>query len=362
MSRNRLIFQSKSLFVGPTPATGYHFSSGNSGTNLVTQLHRIQSANYSLQVDRTDVNQFGQLAALDQVILTAPTVSLDFSYLLANAINESRLGFNTDGVASILSGILNKTQDEKNYFILVTPEGTDSNFYVGAASTESVIGVGNGFLSSYSTEAAVGGFPTASVNVVASNIKFDVGSTGQPIPAVNPANGLLIQGINYSIPDATSGIAGAVAALRPGDITVDISGVLGFVASDLKIQSYTLSFDLNREDLNKLGSTFPFSREIQFPVTFQAEFTANVGDLTSGSLSDIICNDQRYNLLINLKKPSCSGDGALAIQYRALGVKLSNQALSSSIGPSDSITLSYVGQIGGPSDTTAGIFLSGVLV
>ena len=34
--------------------------------------------------NRTDVNQFGELAAIDRVVLDTPTVSLDFSYLSAS--------------------------------------------------------------------------------------------------------------------------------------------------------------------------------------------------------------------------------------------------------------------------------------
>ena len=142
MPRNRIIYQSEALYAGPAPATGYHygtFSPGiggnsnvmNSSNNLVKLLQRIQTANYSFKVDRTDVNQFGQLAAIDRVILTSPTVSLDFSYLLGNLSNENILGFTVssgqaDSSISAISGILNGTQDERNYFIRTTPEGNDA--------------------------------------------------------------------------------------------------------------------------------------------------------------------------------------------------------------------------------------------
>ena len=100
MPRNRIIYQSEAVYAGPAPATGYHYGTytpgigGNSNvpevsTNLVKQLQRIQTANYSFTVDRTDVNQFGQLAAIDRVILTNPTVSLDFSYINSNLSNEN---------------------------------------------------------------------------------------------------------------------------------------------------------------------------------------------------------------------------------------------------------------------------------
>ncbi len=87
MARKRVIYQSEALYAGPTPPTGYHYSSGNSGVNLVQQVHRVQSANYSFNVSRQDVNQYGQLAAIDRIILQAPTVNLDFNYYLTNGVS-----------------------------------------------------------------------------------------------------------------------------------------------------------------------------------------------------------------------------------------------------------------------------------
>ena len=140
MPRNRIIYQSEAVYAGPSPATDVHFTGAaalpkntwytSGDLNLVKQLQRIQSANYSFTVNRTDVNQFGQLAAIDRVILNAPTVSLDFSYLLANLANENNLGFTVASggadVVSALSGLLTKKTDERNYFIKTTNEGTDA--------------------------------------------------------------------------------------------------------------------------------------------------------------------------------------------------------------------------------------------
>ena len=125
MPRNRIIYQSEAIYAGPAPATGLHYGTltpgigGNSNvpdesTSLVKQLQRIQTANYSFNVERTDVNQYGQLAAIDRVILNSPTVSLDFSYLLGNLSNENILGLtiasgNSDSAVSAISGFLNKT-------------------------------------------------------------------------------------------------------------------------------------------------------------------------------------------------------------------------------------------------------------
>jgi hypothetical protein len=364
MARNRIIYQSEALYAGPSPASGNHFSGGNTGNNLVNQLQRIQSANYSFNIARQDVNQFGELAAIDRVILESPTVSLDFSYLLNSFGNEELLGFgplDTDQT-SCISGMLNKTSDERNYFIRTVSEGTDALGVGTGAAGQNVIGIGNGFITSYSTEGSVGNFPTVTVNVEALNMSFDAGVTGNHIPAVLPTDGSKITGVKYAL-DAvvSSAVTGAsgVSALRPGDITVDISayGGGGVSVSDAKIQSYTLSFDLARDPLQKLGSKFAFAREIQFPVTVSMSVQALLGDLTTGNLSDIITTDSNYDLSVALKHPTTS---AIQAKYFLKRAKLDSQEFSSSIGDNKSVTLNFSTQIGGPSQTDRGLFMSGV--
>ena len=132
MPRTRVIYQNEALYVGPSPATSghYKFVTGNNAVNVPTQklsqldplsvrtvnsgnttasasllqmtsgllpnltnLDRIQSINYNFNISRKDVNQFGNLAAIDKVIIDQPTVSLDFSYLQNSFNNEKELGF-----------------------------------------------------------------------------------------------------------------------------------------------------------------------------------------------------------------------------------------------------------------------------
>ena len=161
MPRKRVIYQSEALFAGQT------------GANNPVQLNRVQGANYSFDIARQDVNQYGQLAAIDRVIVEQPTVSLDFSYYANSGENEQTLGFTLGSTQGALANILSGGADIKNYFILVSPEGTDANINTGSAiSNGKTIGIGNAGLTSYSVEAAVGGFPTVSVNAEGLNMKF----------------------------------------------------------------------------------------------------------------------------------------------------------------------------------------------
>lgn len=359
MPRIRTIYQVESLFIGPTPATGQHFSSGNSGVNLINQLQRIQSSNHNFNVARQDVNQYGQLAAIDRVILDAPTVALDYSYLINNVLNEKNMGLVVDGTSGVLSNIINESQDQKNYFILEVPEGNDAVGGDTNSSANGVHGFGNGYLTSLAWEGRVGQFPRASVQVQAFNYKVDNGSAGNNIPAINTTNGLLVTGYTYALPASTSGIG--VSVLRPGDISLNITGALGYSLSDLKIQSFNVGVQLNRQAIQKLGSRFPFARVIQFPINATLQVEANVGDLNPGDLADILCNDVSYNLSVTLALPSCSGNGAPAAIYTLYGAKLDSQNSSASIGPNNTVSFSWLSPLGGPNDQNHNLFISGVL-
>lgn len=399
MSRNRIIYQSEVLYCGPSPATGFHFKSGTSNragattaqqvfdgaTGMVQQLHRVQDVSYSFSVDRTDVNQFGELAAIDRVILTPPTVSLDFSYLLNSFSNEKLLGLNLDGSGSAIKALLNKTSDERNYFIKTVGEGLDA---IGEGNTASdVISIGNGFLTNYGVEASVGSFPSVKVSVEGLNMAFETGlATGTffTLPAVNPENGARSTN-KYILPIAT-GNAGSgdldISVLRPGDVTFSIKrrdasseGNVGSAtgnyttagqnlddSADRKIQSFNIGLSLKRSPISKLGSRYAFSREIDFPVQVTSSIEAMVTDLTTGSLADLVNFDESYDISMTINKPAEGGAASTgpAVKYTLKNCKVSSQAYKSSIGANKMVTLDFTSQIGGPNQTSVGLFMSGV--
>ena len=205
MSRNRVIYQSKALFIAPnstgvqlwasgaataalaksqpevgTAAAGL---SGYNGTGLLYKLDRVQNCNFNFTINRQDVNEFGKLARIGTIVNEPPTVTLDYSYYLTDGLNERLMGFNFGGTttgtagapawdtamvsgAGAISGFLSETQGQ-NYYILTVDEGEDvvGASVGGAGSTDSVIAIGNGFVTNYQFTASVGDVPTASVTV-----------------------------------------------------------------------------------------------------------------------------------------------------------------------------------------------------
>ena len=406
MATNRRIYATSNLFIGPTPATGYHFLSGTSGYteynkigtkinshvgslesttaqncftgyNLVEPLHRIQTINHSAAIARTDVNQFGELVAIDRIILEQPTVNLEFSYLSSNLHNERLLGFTvcSGSLISAISGILDKSQLDKNYFIKTVAEGKDVVNYTVNDTTTFSEGIGNGFIASYRAEGSVGNFPTVSVSVQGLNYKVDSNPVNKTVPAVFPTDGTTATTV-YTLPsmgtnptgDAFRGANLTISALRPGDVVVDFGSYGGSTSeigpkiSDLKVQSYSLGFDLNLVPLQQLGSKYAFSREIDFPVTVNCQFTANVGDLNVGSLVTGVNDDSLFNVGIKIYKPNTTtrNDDNVAIHYMLRSGKLDSIENSANIGDNKSTTLSFSSQLGSAESVLKGLFISGL--
>jgi hypothetical protein len=355
MARNRIIYQSEALFVGQT------------GDTSPQQLHRVQSANYSFELARTDINQFGQLAAIDRIILEQPTVSLDFDYYPTTGDNEDEIGFDVGGT-SALSKLLSGSspgaanrRDVHNYYITTVGEGDDS---VGSANTEisGVVGIGNGFLSSYSVEGSVGDFVSASVSVEALNLTYESTSANSVAnPAVTPEDGTAVGG-NVTMQAAAHGTgAGIPMALRPGDVNVSIpqSGALGLDTGDLKVQNFSVSFDMSREDIQKLGSRFAYAKEIEFPAAATADVSSIIGDFGSADkgVEDIINEgDQEFDFVVECEGANIGAPGTtVGMKFTLKGAKLNSHSVSSSVGDNKSLDLSFETQIGGPQDTDHGI-------
>ena len=357
MARNRVIYQSEGLFVSQNAAD--HAS----GTHA--QLTRVQSANYSYTINRQDVNQYGQLARIDSLVLDPPTVSVDFSYYITDGLNERELGFyvNTGQDAgsapgNFASGHLGEGSGI-NVYVVTSPENDDLNIGGAIGSNEKVIGIGNAYPSDYSVDLSVGSLPTVSVTMEGANIASSVGSSITS-PAVDQEAGTAI-GKTVALPIPHSGGQGTtVTALRPGDITMSLSNFESETIADLDgtdsihVQSASLSIPLSRTPLDKLGSKFAYARTVDFPIT------------TTLSVSAIMNEESAMNLAAKLEEPEKdvtivlkNSDDSTGCIWELKGALVDSESFSSSIGSNKTVDLTFSSQIGGPEDTAAGIFLSG---
>ena len=388
MAKNRVIYQSDALYASK------EVNSTGSGDHA--QLRRVQSANYSLNITRQDVNQFGQLARMEAIILEAPTVSFDMSYFLGDGFNEEALKFlNSSGLnGGFISGQISSTSGQ-NFYILTAPEGVDSNFNPSTEgqSDYSTIGVGNAFLTDYTLDASIGSIPTVSVSFEGTNMNATAGvsgSTGQNFGlttggysgiegvGIDPISGLALanqavsgftgagftgKGVFLPLGSQSTG-ANIPSALRPGDITLSLSNADGDAFVDLAgdgaahVQSVAISVPLGRTPIDRLGSRFSFARVVDFPITPTLAISAIVSDTQSVALTDIINDDQFINSLSFTFKDSDSSNTPRA-KYKLTNLKLDSQSFSSSIGPNKTVDLNFSLSIGGPNDPENNVFFSG---
>ena len=360
-TRNRVIYQSQALFAAPTGETMI--------TSDAHNLRRVQSCNYNFSVTRQDINQYGELAAIDRLILQEPTVAVDMSYYFEpTGFNEGHLGFRTNAVTGtsteadhMLDYIISSGDDynQKNIYVLVSDAGVDANdpAKMATSTVEGIIGIGNAFLTSWSLEASVGAIPTVSCALEGQNIVFTGGGGSYDIG--NPA---VVDGVDVSttstvtLPDGAGLFDSAtqISAVRPGDITLmlgtsssDNAPMFGLSESDLKIQSATVAMTIGREPIRKLGKAFAFAREITFPINCTLSVNAIVGTTASNKLYTLMTtNGDSNKYYCELKLVGYQGATAHTSYVMLKGAKLDSQNFTSSIGPNQTVTMEFSAQIG----------------
>jgi hypothetical protein len=358
MARNRVIYQSEAIFVNKNAGEldGYD------------QLERVQSANYSFSINRQDINQYGQLGKLDSIILDAPTVTADLSYYVTDGFTERALGFlvATGDILSTGGGFVSGMLADgsgANIMVLTTPEGTDADLpdRTSTGAANSAIGIGNAYLSNYSVDMSVGSIPTASVSFDALNITSDAVGSTYATPAIDPVNGTAEAG-DCVLPNASTG-QGNVAALRPGNITVDVSNFdsedtlinIGTNVDGAHVQSASLSVPMSRSTLERLGSRSAFARTVDFPIVASLSVSAIVNEVEAANLADIIDDESEKTVTLTLK----TDDGLTGALYTLKGCSLDSESISSSIGSNKTVDITFSTSVGGPNDTTHGVFMSG---
>ena len=395
MARNRVIYQSQALFIAPS-STGCQVSGlantsapyGPStpaqllgGASLLKKLDRVQSCNFNFTINRQDINEFGKLARLDSIVMESPTVGLDFSYYVTDGLNERLMGFNmyhtsdtanTVATAQSISGLM-QDQQGNNYYILTVQEGEDvvgSSTSTTPASTNTIVGIGNGFITEYGFDATVGAIPTANVTVEAFNIKADalVGSAAGVItgnsPAIDilasPATKFTSSGTAYGLSGAfTTGVSN-VTALRPGDIVLSLpsttDGMIDVAgANKAHIQSFKFTIPLTRTILQRLGNTFGFARVINVPINMDVTISAIVSELKTMNLFDKLTTATKSNFTITLN----DSNSTAKVTYGISGAILTSENYSENIGDNQTVDLTFGIQLGGTNDTANGVFMSG---
>ncbi len=347
---------------------------GRPGESLLRQIKRIQSINYGFSINRTETYQYGQLARIGSSALNPPTVSLDFSYYLTDGKNEHLLGFdNADSSNFIHKNFINDAEG-KNYYIYTGPEGRDAIAAGGTPSqniakieaqsddSKSVIAIGNGFVTNYSVNAAIGGMPTASVSVEGANITADAGRAGTN-PAIDPISGTQYTN-KYQIPNEYIVTGDGPSCLLPGDIEVDLgdasllSAVTDSAATTAShIQSVAIDLPLSRTTLNRLGNSFGYAKLLDVPIRATVSISAILADKKSSSKSLFteLFALNRTDLTVALREPSSAGSrqGNKKVVFTLNNAVLESENYTMSIGDNRTVDYVFSTTVGDPSAANA---------
>ena len=353
MARNRVIYQSEAVYIGA--------AEGGAAQNI----KRVQSCNYNFSIERQDLNQFGELAAIDRIILQEPTVNVDLTYFLDtdSASNENTFGF-SQSPQHVLSGIIADTGDSSvNIIIGTSPPGVD-HLMSGVMPASGWIAIGNAYLTSWSLEASVGAVPTVTCAFEGQNIAFTTAVVNNPS---FDTGGSVIGGSIMPTSFAAFDSGLSVSAVKPGDVSISLKRTLsdanpdstpglGINESDLKIQSATIALTMSREPLRRLGKRMAFSRELTFPITCTFSVNAVIGEAVAGSLAAMYTgvngDSTTYDCVMNLT--GYVGSTSSVRTFALKKAKLNSQNITSSIGPNKMVTLELSAQIGKDS----GLFMS----
>lgn len=301
MARNRIIYQSESVAVSIDHVAGA----------ATTVAKGVQSVSYGLDVTREDVLQFGDLGAVDRIVLEAPVANVETSMYIG-------------GLAPIiLSDLLGAAISGRKVDCLIGLDNDEGEDY---SASDKTVKMTSGSLTSMSAEGSVGSIPTVTLGFEGTDLIFDSTAVGAPATDINVST--------------QSGVVVDFSELTPSS---------DFTGHYIHPQSATVSFDLGVEGLQELtyklpaaaggvvtaSNKFQYARVPSFPATASLELEAFAVDRgMSMSLSSL---QQKASVAGKSNNANEGGFCNVAVNFGGTEFKLKSGTLdacsfSSSIG------------------------------
>jgi hypothetical protein len=351
MSRNRVSYQSESLFIcrdalkshfrdganhesedmnnifpilydGENVTTRRNLPFNHPNGNLVEQLQRVQSINYDINIPTVNIHQFGMLGRIDSLLVETPVVNLNFTYLLADAYNEKLLNFNvgTHPQDFDTNPFLYRDHNTfrhyisnpngSNLFIETGKDGHDLYSELIQETDKNTVAIGSAFLNNYGVEAAVGSLPTASVDFTALNAEAHSGTKDLPVPTINPVG--IRPDFKFSLPDykinheveidLLNGVLDeGISTIRPGDIVVVLHDeehglfvkhneeIDGWTKGACNLQSFQIDCRFERTPITRLGKIWANTYTLDKAPTVVLRLTGLVSELKQSGLGNALC-------------------------------------------------------------------------
>ena len=314
-----------------------------SGSVNPLSLQRLQDISYSFNYNAQQLREIGSYEYIKDrdfsgsriPIISQPIVDLSFSYLLYDAFNEEQIGFHLgpEGIFSGTSPLYNApvfdnnpgaiaAKGDVNFFILAESDHHRSDI-VGRIDSKpfqnlDLIGLGNCYLNSYNISASVGSFVNCSLGYACSNMTLDVFDHDNlpESPAVSVTGERSSQLVDLPVEQIKNQVEypnaeKSILALRPGDLELTlrnnkISSDGGFNLIDLNadgvaVQSIDISINIERKDINGLGSNYINDRKMQFPILCGLSMTVLAQDYAGKkSIEDIFRDDVDFDVELNM--------------------------------------------------------------
>lgn len=356
--------------------------SGNYHHNLLRELNRVQSFDYSFDIGRQDLQNVGEIGISEAKSINYPSAQFNISTLMCGAENDHLIGldvnfpcffsgfngqpfkdinydlvtgFNTKLLYSRLNtGIFFpfRYTDKKNFYISITDsEGAENNGNIHSLTGTS-IAFGNCYLDSYQVSASVGANPTINYGFSAENVEVNSEMIGIS-PGLNPKDLSKVNSGYYIIPYSTGDSFPSV--LNPGDMVISVSNTgyggetaikdIGYAKNDWKIQSFVFDINFERDPLTSVGWQLPIYRSIKYPIFANIGLDLVVGDNQAQELKTIFNNNYPYNIEVGFNHP-CQFTGANSyknrmLQYTFNSAELTNLSSSMTVNDFQKVSLGF---------------------
>jgi hypothetical protein len=311
MLRNRIIHQNELVYIGPS------FKVGETYSNPITSnLDKLQSISYDFRHERVDASVIGQSSVIDRPISSSPVVDLNLEYIINSFHNENMLGFNLTpqgltSVYSLISGLADETDrdnDRKNLYLTTAEEGVD---LIGGATgqIESVLCFHDCQVTSYSNSFSVNEIPTANVSLQGLNASYFSSGSDLDIDILNKQTATSAGTVSVDIPmTGDPKLISKEEILTSTNISVVIENEstptkpaeFAPIKND-KVQSFSMSFDLNRQPITLLNYKMIYDKLITTPIMGSASLELIEHGSESGSFTDIINSEDNYKVTTTIK-------------------------------------------------------------
>ncbi len=347
--------------VGVLFSSGNSFSTNQNGVSGILEASRIQSSDWAITIPRENIDDLSLVS--HQVKLEQSTVEVNLEWLVSNGLTERLGGIVTDGFNSafLYSNL------EKNIFFVYQIDATDFNQTTD--HNQRVAAITHCCLKSYSVNASVGQFVRANGTWEGLNVCVDLSGNNNQLPLLNYQDGSLVTGtgffytigngeINY--PSFSPNPSNQISAVKDLVMEFPTGSAFGIQLSGNNssiLQSFSLSFSIDRTIVKPLGYAYPTTRQANLPISIQLSTTAIVSDLQANCLQNYVgCADSGIDMNIKMTIPCATNP---AMQYSLRGIKLQNQKFHTAIDGNGFTTaeMSWEGSIGNLFDSGNNLFI-----